>query len=150
MSRLADPWWTPPPPPLPPIRKKSHRVCPREEDYWWFRLGWKAGCVSSTVETMSVGRLVGRLVGWLAGRLVGFDPHTPRSRRILGEDNLPLWKQSNCDCSAFSTVQAWAMAWRWGNGLRRKKVCSMKIRCTWLFSVEVPNCRVKVAGGIVL
>ena len=27
------------------------------------------GCVSSTGETMSVGRLV----GWLAGRLVGFD-----------------------------------------------------------------------------
>ena len=42
---------------------------------------WNGGCVSSTGEAMSVGRLV----GWLAGRLVGFDPNTPRprSRRII-------------------------------------------------------------------
>lgn len=62
----------------PSMGKKSHRDCPREEDYQWFRLGWTARCVSSTGEPMSV------------GRLVGFDPNTPRSRRVF----------KDCSCNA--------------------------------------------------
>ena len=37
---------TPISPPLPPAIK-SHWDCPREEDYYWFRMGWTAGHVST-------------------------------------------------------------------------------------------------------